>query len=79
MQGVANTLIVQWDKPNKQFIHTLNGSEQHILTYTFSDSAPPVVDFKQLAANNSAASCLGPAPRASAILKALFDNVMLNP
>ena len=79
VQGVANTLSVQWDKPNKQFIYILNGSEQHNLTYTFTDTNGPVVDFKQVAANNSAASCLGPAPRASAIMKALFDNVMLTP
>lgn len=82
VQGVANTMSVQWDKPNKQFIYTLNpggSQEQHILTYTFSDTNAPIVNFKQLAANNSAASCLGPAPRARAVMKALFDNVMLNP
>jgi len=35
VQGVANTMAVQWDKPNKQFIYTLNpggSQEQHILT-----------------------------------------------
>jgi hypothetical protein len=82
VQGVANTMRVQWDKPNKQFIYTLNpggSQEQHILTYTFSDTNAPVVDFKQLAVNNSAASCTGPAPRTYATMKALFDNVMLNP
>jgi hypothetical protein len=82
VQGVSNTMSVQWDKPNKQFIYTLNpggSQEQHILAYTFSDANPPVVDFKQVAAGNSAASCLGPAPRAYATMKALFDNVMLNP
>jgi len=82
VQGVANTMSVQWDKPNKQFIYTLNpggNQEQHILTYTFSDSNGPVVDFKQLSAQNSVASCLDPAPRAYAIMKALFDNVMVNP
>jgi len=79
VQGAANTLRVQWDKPNKQFIFGANGSEQHILTYALSDANGPVVDFKQVAANNSAASCLGPAPRAYAIMKALFDNMMLNP
>jgi hypothetical protein len=80
VQGVANTLSVQWDKPNKRFNFTLNnGSEQHGLTYTFSDANGPVVDFKQLAAGNSAASCTGPAPRTYATMKALFDNVMLDP
>jgi hypothetical protein len=81
VQGVANTMSVHWDKPNKQFIYTLNpggSQEQHVLTYTFSDANGPVVDFKQVAAKNSAASCTAP-PRANAIMKALFDNVMLNP
>ena len=82
VQGVANTLSVQWDKPNKQFIFTVNpggSQEQHIFTYAFSDTNGPVVDFKNVQVDNSAASCLGPAPRASAAMKALFDNVMLNP
>jgi len=82
VQGVANTLSVQWDKPNKRFIYTLNpggSQEQHILTYTLSDANAPVVDFKQLSATNSAASCTGPAPRTYAIMQALFDNVMVNP
>jgi hypothetical protein len=79
VQGVADTMSVEWDKPNKRFNYTLNGSEQHGLTYTFTDTNGPVVDFKQVAANNSAASCTGPAPRAYATMKALFDNVMLNP
>jgi hypothetical protein len=82
VQGVANTMNVQWNQPNHQFTYTLNpggSQEQHVLTYTLSDANPPVVNFKQLAANNSAASCLGPAPRAYATMKALFDNVMLNP
>ena len=75
-------MSVQWDKPNKQFIFTVNpggSQEQHILNYTFADSVAPVVDSRDVAAINSAASCLGPAPRASAIMKALFDNVMVNP
>jgi hypothetical protein len=82
VQGVANTLSVQWDKPNKQFIFTVNpggSQEQHIFTYAFSDTNGPVVDFKNVQVDNSAASCLGPAPRARAIMKALFDNMMVNP
>ena len=80
--GVPSTMNTQWDKPNKQFIYTLNpggSQEQHILTYALSDSAAPVVNFKQLAANNTAASCTAPAPRANAIMKALFENMMVNP
>jgi hypothetical protein len=82
VKGVANTLSVQWDQPNKQFIYTVNpggSQEQHILPYAFSDTAAPVVDFKFLLANNSTANCMGPAPRANATIKALFENVMVNP
>jgi hypothetical protein len=82
VQGVANTRSTQWDKPNKQFIFTVNpggSQEQHILTYTFTDSAAPVGNYKGVFAGIFVASCLGPAPRAYAIMKALFDNVMVNP
>jgi hypothetical protein len=82
VHGVANTVRVEWDKSNKQFIYTLNpggSQEQHILTYAFSDANAPVSNFKHLTVSNSAASCMGPAPRAYANMKALFDNVMVNP
>ena len=81
VKGVARTLNMQWDKPNKQFIFTLNPGgiqEQHILTYTVSDTNPAVAPFIHLASQNSAASCQS-GPRTSAIMKALFDNVMVNP
>jgi hypothetical protein len=82
VQGVANTLSVQWDQPNKQFIYTVNpggSQEQHIFTYAFSDTSGPVLDIKGVQVVNSAASCTDPAPRASATMKVLFDNVMVNP
>jgi hypothetical protein len=75
-------MTIQWDPANNQFIFTLNpgaSQEQHSLPYLYSDTDPPGLDFKQLLASNSAASCLGPAPRASAMMWALFDNVMVNP
>jgi hypothetical protein len=81
VQGVASTLNIQWDKPNKRFIFTLNpggSQEQRILTYTFSDTDPAVAPTRRLASDNSAASCQS-GPRGSAIMKALFDNVMVNP
>jgi hypothetical protein len=81
-QGVADTLRLEWDPANDRFIHTVNpGGVNEIitLTYTVPDANAPVANFKQVAAGNSAASCLGPAPRTSATMKALFDNVMLNP
>jgi hypothetical protein len=81
VQGVASTLNIQWDKPNKRFIFTLNpggSQEQQILTYTFSDANPAVAPFRQLASQDSAASCQS-GPRGSATIKGLFDNVMVNP
>lgn len=82
VQGAATTQRVQWDQPNHQFIYTLNpggSQEQHSLAYAFADANAPVGNFKQLSVNNTAASCMGPAPRASALMTALFDNVMVNP
>jgi len=82
VQNVANTMKTEWDPGGNQFIYTLNpgpGQEQHSLGYAFSDSNPPVLDFKQLAASNSAASCLPPANRGVATMRAVFDNVMVNP
>jgi len=79
--GVPNTLNVQWDKPNHQFIFTLNpglSQEQHILGYAFSDSAAPILDFKHLQNSNQAANCLAPAPRGTATMESLYDNVKTN-
>jgi hypothetical protein len=81
-QGVADTLRLQWDPANDRFIYTVNpGGVNEIITlsYTVPDANPAVVNFKQPAVLNSVASCMGPAPRASATMKALFDNVMINP
>ena len=80
-KGVADTLRLEWDPANDRFIHTVNPggvNEIIMLSYLVPDANAPVVNFKQVAASNSAASCTA-APRASAIMKALFDNVMLNP
>jgi hypothetical protein len=81
-KGVANTLSIQWDQPNHRFIFTVNpgpNQEQVALPYTFPDTNPPVLNFKDLDVANGPASCMGPSLRTSATMKALFDNVMVNP
>jgi len=80
-KGVADTFLMQWDQPNHQFHFTLNpggSQEQATLGYTQSDSTAPGFGFKALQAANTIASCQS-GPRGSATMKALFDNVMVNP
>jgi hypothetical protein len=80
-KGVGDTLRLQWDPANDQFIYTVNpGANQEVITlaYTVSDTDPSLINMRQLADNNSPASCLS-GPRTSATMKARFDNVMVNP
>jgi hypothetical protein len=81
-KGVADTMRIQWDAANDQFIFDLNpgglNPETANLSYTSSDAAPAVGDRKALRSANSVASCQS-GPRGSATIKALFDNVMVNP
>jgi hypothetical protein len=75
-----HTLTLTWDAANDQFIYTakpLRGRAETItLPYTQTDAVPPVVNFKQVQVNNSAANCNG--SREHAFMDALFDNVMVN-
>ena len=78
----GHTLAVAWDAPNHQFnlsVKPVFGGKTELITlpYTQSDSKPPVVNFKQLAVNNSAANCNG--SQLHAFMDVLFDNVMVNP
>ena len=80
--GDADTLTLQWDQPNHQFVYTVahkKANEVITLAYANPDFNGPVLNFKQLAANNSVASCLAPASRTSATMEAHFNNVMVNP
>jgi hypothetical protein len=81
-KGVADTLRIQWDAANDRFIFDLNpggpNPETANLSYTSSDAAPAVGDRRALRAANTVASCQS-GPRGSATIKALFDNVMINP
>lgn len=67
----------------KQFVFNLNPSgpspETRTLSYTVSDTTAPVLNFRHLSAANTPVNCMAPAPRGSATMKALFDNVMVNP
>jgi len=82
-KGVPDTFRMQWlPSPINQFVFTLNPAEPNpetkTLSYTVSDTTPPVLDFKLLQDSNAVANCLS-GPRTSATVKALFDNVMVNP
>lgn len=76
----ADTLRVQWDSPNNQFLYTVNpglqGEETVALGYAVPDALLPVFAFKQLSVANSVASCTTGRP--SATIKARFDNVRVN-
>ena len=80
--GVADTQRLQWDQPNHRFVYTLNpsglSSETKTLSYSVSDSSPAGSNNKLIGVANSAANCLS-GPRTSSSMKALFDNVMVNP
>jgi hypothetical protein len=86
-EGKTDTLRLQWDQGNHQFMFTVNPDGQHAETvalayndpFFISDSNPPVVAFRQLSIGNKPASCMPPAPRTMAAMTALFDNVMVNP
>ena len=79
---VVDTVRLQWDQPNQQFVYTLNPAgpspETKTLSYTVTDTNPAVVSIKALSVSNSAANCLS-GPRTSSYIKAYFDNVMVNP
>jgi hypothetical protein len=75
-----HTLTLAWDKTNKRFIMSattqLGQTETVFLSYTQSDSDPPVNEFKELLVLNSAANCTG--SHKQAYMDALFDTVMVN-
>lgn len=79
--GRAHTLRLEWDAAGNRFLFTVNpgksSEESTALTYTASDSLPPVVNFKQIRAQNRAANCLS--ERKKVVMQALFDTVKLNP
>ena len=51
------TLQMIWDKPNKQFLFSLNGGTQHAVTYTASDSAEAILPFANINQRLIVANC----------------------
>jgi hypothetical protein len=84
VKGVADTLRLEWDQVNHQFVYTVNpdGSNPETIALGYppvSDSDPAVVVFRQLSVGNKPANCMPPAQRTMTLMDALFDNVMVNP
>jgi hypothetical protein len=55
--GQVFTLRLVWDKPNKQFLYSLNGGAPQALSYTKSDGAEAVSPFAQIFQRHMAANC----------------------
>lgn len=74
--GSVDTVSWLWDKTNNRVVYTsttLVGKEVLEIAYTADDSTPPVLDFKQLSLNHSAANCTGTQTRT--FMDASFDGV----
>jgi hypothetical protein len=77
-----DTLKLQWDPQNDQFIFELNpgtkNPENATLSYSgIPDNSPPVVEFRELRVQNQVANCTAGRKRGS--VTGLFDNIMVNP
>jgi len=82
----SHALTVQWDAANHQFIYSVRHAlrtflfgktETITLPYVESDAHAPVVPFRQLVVNNSAANCTG--GQQHAFMDVFFDQVMIKP
>ena len=73
----TNTLFVQWDQPNHQFIFQLNNGAQVFESYSVSDTSPPFDAFKNIDLSRVVSDCTA-APRPYTLLDADFDNVYVN-
>ena len=70
-------LRVQWDRDNHRFIFQRDDDPEVLVRYTVSDSAPPGIQVKDLAAEHHVPNCTA-TPRPMAFIEALFDDVMVN-
>jgi hypothetical protein len=81
--GRADTLSLQWDEANDQFVFVVNPDtpteEMIVLSYRglLTDTTPPVIDLKQVSVGNAVANCM--AGRKKGAITATFDNVRVNP
>lgn len=77
MVGTPTTVSLQWDKPGKTFYFSRDGVGTGTVAYAESDAAVPGVLFRQASTRVNVPSCQS-APRVSAVVDALFDNVFVN-
>jgi len=82
-KGQAVSLAVSWEQANQRFkftasAPTLPGQLTGFISYTVSDTTPPVDNFKGLMVNNIAPNCTS-TPRPVAYMETLFDNVFVAP
>lgn len=80
-QNQSHVLRLEVDPAGNGFRYTVNPGktteETTVLTFTAADSLPPVQNFKNVRAINTAANCT--TGRTKVVMDALFDNVKLNP
>lgn len=55
--GQAFTLLMVWDRPNKQFLFSLNDGAPQAVAYAVSDSAEAVSPFAQIFQRHAVANC----------------------
>ena len=55
--GRPFTVLMVWDKPNKQFLFSLNGGTPQAVTYSVSDSNEAVSPFAQIFQRHAVANC----------------------
>jgi len=72
-----NTLFLQWDQPNHQFIFQLNNGPQVFAPYSVSDTSPPYYPSKQLNLLNLVPDCTS-IPRPYGTLDADIQDVYVN-
>jgi hypothetical protein len=81
---VFDTLRVQWNQAQHEFVFALNPqggarTGTTVLTYSFSDINPAVAPSRVLGVINSPANCMPPSARTQATGWVYFDNAMVNP
>lgn len=76
--GTPVTLELQWDQAAKTFRFARDGgASSGSVGYAFADAMPPGVLYRLMGSRVNVPSCLS-APRVSALVDVLFDNVSVN-